>query len=310
MLQEIFDMKRLAISISILIMLAPTLVGAISLSPSVLELSASRGEIIEQTIAVANTSDTEQTYFLGVMKFVSHEDGKSPKFIPYREDHTGLPEWISLPFSEFRVPANSKGDVPFKIAVPADASSGGYYAAITVSGSPSDLVADNGAIVDAKTAVLILLTVEGETVEMMEVLELVNNEQATGRSVKGPFEYRVQNQGNVHVTPIGTVTVEDYFGRFVASYDANPNDSRVLPGTTRSFKTLIGDQKSWFAIGPMKAWLSVEYGSSKQLAVAQTSFWYVPWGAVGTILVALIILGSFSRLRRLQDDKKKNLTSP
>lgn len=295
-------MLRLVMFVGLVcLMLAPLKTRAASLSPSVIELSASRGETVEAVVTVINTSVTEQIYFAGVMRFEPSEDGSSPVFLQDEVGSGEWPNWIVLAFSEFRVPANSKAELPFKVVVPSDVQSGGYYGAVTVSQAPSDIVADNGAMIEAKTAALVLLTVEGETVEKVEVLELVGS---------GPFVYRMQNQGNVHVTPVGMVTVKDMFGRTVASYDANPGGARVLPGTTRTYETQQSDQNSWFTIGPMRAQLEVTYGRSEQTATAQTEFWYVPWKALVAVLVVLVALGFFVRPKsRTQNDSKKTPAS-
>lgn len=282
------------------LLLLPIGVQAASLSPSVLEVSANRGQVLTNALTIINASQSEKTYFLGVMKFEPTEDGTGPKFIPYEEDHTGLPEWIVLPMSEVRVPANSKGDVPFEIAVPSDVVAGSYYGAITVSESPTDLVASNGAIVEAKTAMLLLLTVEGETVEALEILDFTDHGNVWRSDVAESFSYRLQNQGNVHAIPLGNVAITDLFGRAVARYDANDQMSRILPTSTRTYEIktgkkegiveLLSRQSKAFAIGPMKATLTLAYGSNQKILTAQTSFWYVPW-QLTSVVVVLVVLG-------------------
>lgn len=278
--------------------LIPASAFAASLSPSVMELSAQRGEVVEQTLTVINTRAIEQTYFLGVMKFEPQEEGGSPAFIPYEEDHTGLPEWIALPFTEFRVPPQAKGDVPFRIAVPNDVKAGGYYAAMTVSQAPSDLVESNGAIVEAKTAALILLTVEGDTTEKLELLDFVG---PTGMesSLSHTVTYRVQNQGNVHVMPKGTIELRDLLGRVLKVFDANPEQGRILPGSTRSYQVGEQNQEGFFetlktqmrtfAIGPIEVKLTLTYGVSEQSINTEMSFWYVPWQLLVSALIVLVI---------------------
>lgn len=294
-------MKRLFF-ISIILALIPVATNAASLTPGVMEMTAARAEVIKQTLTVINAKAIDQTYFLGVMKFEPSDEGGIPKFIPFEEDHTGLPEWIQFPFSEFIVKANSKQDVKFNISIPADAISGGYYAAVTVSEAPSDLVADNGAIVEAKTAALVLLTVAGETEEKLALLDFKTS-VGVKSNVEGPFEYRVQNQGNVHTRPSGDVLIKDIFGRTVAIFDANSTFGRVLPNSTRQFVVgptetesnlyeVLKHQMRIFAIGPMTAELLLTYGNSGNVISSQIGFWYLPWQIMLTdvVLIVLIIL--------------------
>jgi hypothetical protein len=287
----------------IVLALIPVSVFAASLAPSVMEISAQRGQTVERTLTVINTSAIEQMYFLGVMKFEPQEEGGSPSFIPYIQDHSGLPEWIVFPFSEFRVPANAKGEVPFQIVVPNDVKSGGYYAAITVSQAPSDLVENNGAIVEAKTAALLLVRVEGETREKLELLDF-----AEAGKLTGPYTFRLQNQGNVHVTPVGKIDVVDVFGRMVVSLDANPEQGRVLPASTRryeagrqsanGFLNVLKEQMQMFAIGPMTAQLQLTYGMENTRIVTKSSFWYFPWQLILSAAVLFVLLSRFFAKRK------------
>lgn len=288
--------------------LIPTLTHAVALSPSVMEISAKRGETVEQTLTVINTKAVEQTYYLGILKFESQENGESPKFIPFETDHSGLPEWIALPFSEFRVPANSKGEVPFEIVVPADIAAGGYYAALTVSQAPSDLVESNGALVEAKTAMLILLTVEGTTAEHLAILDFTGPDSKYRSDFAGIYKFRLQNQGNVHLEPVGTIRLEDFFGRTLIEMDANPTHAKVLPGSTREFDVSIQKtagfvetlkkQMKFFTIGPITVDFQATYGSSGMI-YAEKKFIYVPWQLLTGLLALLLIIGKiFTRSKK------------
>jgi len=287
-----------------LIVMTPHTARALSITPSVIEISAARGTVIQKKVSVINTKGMEQTYFVGILKFKASEEGESPVFIPANEDQTGLPQWIQLSFTEFRLAANTKADVPFEIAIPQDVNSGGYYAALTVSQAPGDVVAENGVLIEAKVASLILLTVEGETTEKLAVLDFTSKTaeiNSIRSSITDSYTFRLQNQGNVHVTPVGLVQVKDVFGRTVASHDANPEKVRILPGSTRSFDVLttktnrfwrnVSEQMRLFAFGPMTAQLSIVYGSSNTSIEQSFSYWYIPWQlltVIGGVLIVLI----------------------
>ena len=281
-----------------LLALSPFTAKALSITPSVIEISATRGTVIQKKVSVINTKGMEQTYFVGILKFKASDEGDGPVFISPQEDHSGLPQWIQLPFTEFRLAANTKADVPFEIAIPQDVSSGGYYAALTVSQAPGDVVAENGVLIEAKVAALILLTVEGETKELLNTLDFVLGPENTVSYI-----LRLQNQGNVHVTPTGWVKVKDIFGRTVATYDANPEKTRILPGSTRTYEVsrdlttgfwkIVSEQMRVFAIGPLTAELSLTYGSSNSSIEQSFSFLYIPWQlliTVGVLLVVLLVL--------------------
>ncbi len=272
---------------------------AASLAPSLQEFEASRGEVVEASVKVINTEAAEQIYYMGTLKFKASDEASSPEFIPYDEDHKGLPEWISFPVMEIRVPARSSVDVPFKITVPLDAVSGGHYAAVTVSSAPSEIVATNGAIVESKTASLVLLSVKGETRISAVLVDFTSKMFGNVvSSFNGTYQYRVQNQGNVHIQPQGTIRFTDVLGRNLLTVDANEAQSRVLPASTRTFLVEIRDRRALFALGPMKAELRLGYGGGADLVEVQT-LWLFSFSMGAAILVLMgFIAVAYKRLRR------------
>ncbi len=279
---------------------------AFAIAPATLDLSGQRGETIDGTIAVINNGSAEQTYYLGTLKFVPGEQSGTPSFIPFETDHSGLPEWIAFPVRTVAIPANTKVDVPFTVTIPQNVASGTVYGAITVSTSPSDVVAANGATIEAKMASLIFLTVEGETVDKLALLDFdATNSGNTSLQLTRWFTFRVQNQGNVVAVPTGTVTLVDALGRTVLSQPINQEQSRVLPMTTRSFSGTIGpvptsfgdelrSDVANFAIGPVTATLTIASGS-KTLTKSST-YWTLPWHLLLTAAMAVVILLVLSKL--------------
>ncbi len=287
-------------------MLIPVSSRAAAVAPANIEIAGNRGEVATATFSIINISATEQTYYLGTMKFEPKEESGSPQFIPYEEDHSGLAEWIRLPGDSVKVPANTKNEYQFSVDIPGSVDSGGYYAALTVSGSPLDLVASNGAIVDSKTAMLVFLTVKGETVRKAEILDLKKESGIT--NMDQGFSYRVQNQGNVHIVPKGDIKISGLLGRNIKTISANKTEGRVLPGTTRLFEVKDGESGGFFekaslqmrdfALGRLKAEVNLDYGNGV-MAVAQTSFWYLPVELLALVLGMLIVLvGTFVRISK------------
>ena len=296
-------MKRLFITIGLSLFM-PGLVSAASVSPSLIDVSVERGETIEESISVINTSKSDQIYYLDVIEFTAREEGGEPQFISSQESHSEHLDWFSFESDTVVVPAESIGDITFDLLVPPNIQSGGYFAAVTVSQSPEDLISSNGALIEAKIAVLVLITVEGDTVETAQLLDF-------GSDMSGAFLstpdvdaiYRIQNQGNVHILPVGTIKVTDIFGRTIAESDANISLGRILPESTRVYQVQVssGDHDSWiqlvnyqaqnFAIGPLKATLDLVYGKDSKTIQSEFSFWLIPWQLGITVMsVAALLL--------------------
>lgn len=299
-------MKKRIIVCFIALMLIPFYVNAAAIAPATQDIVAKRGETVKAQISIINSSAIEQTYYLGAMKFVPKAETGSPQFISYDEDHSGLTEWIKFPSESVKVPSNSKGDVEFEIQIPEIVASGGYYSAVTVSSSKYDLVASNGSIIEAKTAALILLTVEGETTEKAELLNFSKKGRIS--SLFNGFSYRIQNQGNVHIVPEGEIVLKGLLGRVIKRIDANKALGRVLPNSTReysfneeknSFWNTASGQMKEFAIGPIKAELQLSYADGSSKLTARDRYWYLPYQLIAVIAGSILILiGVFSLLSK------------
>ncbi len=283
------------------LLLSPLFAHAAAVSPSVIELSSSLGGVIDSSFTIFNTGASEQVYFLDLLAFEPNSEDGTPMFTPEASDQNELLSWIDFPVREVPVPAQSKVEVPFNVAVPDDVVSGSYYGAITVSTAPSDIVASNGAMIEAKTAILVFLTIEGETIEKLELLDFSVN-QASSTLPFGTFQYRLQNQGNVHLTPAGEIALIGLFGQTIDVVDANEAQGRVLPSSTRTYEVMFDGDTSWLAaagyqlrhlaIGPVTAQLTLTYGETEILET-QTVMWLIPWQLLSLLVAGVLVLVLF-----------------
>lgn len=283
---------------SLALLLSPLLADAATISPSVLDLSGARGQVVDSSFTILNTGTSEQVYFLNVLGFQAGEEDGSPSFTP--EATSPILSWITFPSSDVTVPALSKVDVPFKLVLPDDIASGSYQGAITVSTAPSDVVAHNGATIEAQTAILVFLVVDGETVEKLELLDFMF-EQTHPRLPYGTFSFRVQNQGNVHLVPRGSIVLSGLFGKTLATINVNQISGRVLPDSTRTYSAeFLAEDLNWFemagfqlqhlAIGSITATLELEYGASG-VSTSSFSFMLIPFELLSVLLLMLVGIG-------------------
>ena len=292
-------------------MLIPSGARAAAVAPATIEVVGTRGGVAQATFSIINTSATEQTYYLGTMKFVPKEETGAPQFIPYEEDHSGLADWIKFQGSSVTVPANTKLEYPFLVNIPGAVDSGGYYSAITVSGSPQDLTQSNGAVVEAKTAILVFLTIEGQTNRKAEILDF--NKESGFSSLSEDINYRIQNQGNVHVVPTGEVKIKGLFGRTIRIIEVTDEIGRVLPGSTRKytlpavkeqgFWNTVSHQMRYLAIGPVKAELNLSYSDDQPKIMSEISYFHFPAHLISVVLGGFIIL--LLLFRGLSKSKRK-----
>jgi len=287
-------------------MFFPQSTQAVAIAPAVIELEGERGQVLNFEIAVGNLANENETYYLSTLKFDAASESGSPNFIPYEVDHSGLPEWILLPEKTINVPPDGISSLIINIAIPNDVPSGGYYAAIVASRSPEQV--DANVAVQAQTAALVLLTVTGESKEQAALLDFVGPGSTNRLPID--FEYRIQNQGNVHLTPSGYIKVYDIFGGETATINVNQDGGRVLPNSTRTYQATWIQSESvgsgfineltneWqnFGLGRYKAEFELEYAPG-QVLKAQTAFWIIPWRLITVSIMVMLILVFASLMR-------------
>lgn len=275
---------------------------AMTVSPTIMEIEAKRGDVIKQTLKIKNDSDQAAVYTISAQKFISAGPDGNPQFVTGGED-VDLVGWIQFQNSSITILPNGIADISFSINVPAYAKSGGHYAAIFVnqisSAAPEN---KSGLTIASRIGILIFMKVSGEIQESAELASF----SCPGFSNALPieFSYNLNNTGNIHLRPQGKIVIKDMFGLERGSVDLNKNNNAVLPGQVRTFKVQwfsVGEnsgnafweqfENEWenFAIGKYTAILSIPIGSDSPNLINQIDFWVIPWH-IAIVFALLIIL--------------------
>lgn len=284
----------------------PLATHAASVAPATLDLSGDRGANVPATFAIFNTKATAQTYYLGTISFDAKDETGSPQF-QESSSTDKLAKWITFDSDHVVVPARSEAQVPFFIHIPADVAAGSYQTAVTISDVPSEVVQSNGAVIDAKTAILVFLTVNGSTTKKAALLDFTTNAKGFQTDLYPSFQFRIQNQGSAYFIPEATITLKDMFGRVIARIDA-ADRGRVLPGSTRAFQTAFASkprsiyesiqrQAALFTMGPVTAQLDVNPGEGYEPIMSKIVITYYPiqlmfvsFGVIIMVIVLYLIL--------------------
>lgn len=253
---------------------------SLAISPPTFELSANPGDTKTNSLRVDNLTDEPQHITVGRRNFTALGEEGQPNLT---EDETAfaLASWLRVTPETVIIPPRASQVFEFVITVPANAEPGGHFGSIIFKTDAKPVTGQSGVAVGQEIGSLILLKVAGQI-----------NEQASIESFKpaknfweyGPvtFETRLKNAGNVHVKPVGTITITNMFGRKVATL---PLESRnVLPSSIRKFSTNWPQKWLW---GRYTATLSVAYGGKDQIVTASTNFWSFPvrWAAITLLLL-------------------------
>lgn len=268
---------------------------ALEIAPPVLTLSGNPGQTIKSEISLRDVSTSSLIVTGEVNDFTAGGEDGTPKLL-LEEGETSpysMKDWFA-PLARLTLKSREIRKLPITIRIPADAAPGGYYSVVRFTAAAAD-IEDQGVSLSASLGALILMRVNGQAKEGLEVasFDVTKNDKTNTLFESTPvtFVTRLKNTGTVHEQPAGNVTITDMFGKTTAAVNVNLPPRNILPGSTRKFespldKTVIGNKKLF---GRYTATLKLTYGESKQVITSQTTFWVIPYRAIGIAIAAMII---------------------
>lgn len=291
----------MALLIGVLIL--PLAGQAVTVSPPLIEIDANKGDTINQTLKVRNEAAEPAVYYLSAERFVAGGEEGTPQFVG---EDVGLATWINFPVKAVTVPGGETVEIPFTINVPDYAGPGGQYAAVFLSTLPPDKAAGGSQVqIASKIGSLILVRIAGEIKEGAEVKEFKTAADSYN-SLPVNFTARVENTGNIHVKPMGTVLIKNMFGSIAGQVSVNEAGGNVLPKQIRKFEaswvknpnavnanTFWGkyrQEKENYAFGKYSAEMNLAYGTAGKMLTATTSFWVIPWHVIIVNIIILVIV--------------------
>lgn len=259
----------------------------LSISPQNIELSVNPGDTTVDTIRITNNS--AEAVQITAESFDIQPQGEEGSYIPIEAtgESFSLSSWISLVPDGAIIPPRDTQDFELTITFPADAEPGGHYAtAVFTTVPPPSQGEGASATVQQELALpVILAKVSGDIVESADLVEFKAAKSFYTNEDQIEFETRLNNTGNVHVKPKGTIVIKNMFGSEVATIDVDSNN--VLPEYVRQLGAVWEDPG--FAWGRYTADLSMVFGNSDQIITASTSFTVFPYQ---TIIPAAILVGA------------------
>ena len=288
----------------------------VQISPTKVELNATRGKTYTINLKAMNVTGGDLAYNTLIEDFTSANETGTPKIVKDGNlpDTASIKTWVSIE-SGFTLGAHKEKNVDAIVTVPNNAEAGGHYGVVTFSGSTPN-IDTTGVGVTASAGVLLLIKVDGNIVEQASSASFftANNDGKQNSFFESSpinFAVRIQNTGNVHVKPIGSIGITDIFGNSVGTIAVNDSKSAVLPNSIRRFDNSY-DSKWMF--GLYTANLTLGYGTTGQAITGTITFWVIPYKLIlGVLLVFVTIIYILSRLIKVYNRriiaKSKNETS-
>lgn len=280
---------------------------ALMISPSLIEEIVQPGETLTKTVHVVNESSSARRIYPIIKDFVPNGEDGTPRLIePGSQEGSFLSSYLNVANTDGILigPGNSY-DFSFTITMPATAGPGGYYSAMVFGTKADDLhisSQDKGAAsaISQQAGCLLLVKIPGGANEKAEVRDFSTDKTFFGTPYKVNFKTRIENLGNVHVSPRGVISITNMLSREVATLKVNDHSGSILPKSIRKFDN---DWQDKLGFGRYKAQMALSYGTpasaggnGKQSLVAETFFWIIPWKIVIPVIIGLLIFLTLSYL--------------
>ncbi|MFD7083949.1 hypothetical protein [Streptomyces sp. NPDC059918] len=241
-------------------------------------LAGPAGTVLEDRLALTNTSDREHTVTLRGADAYNTADGAlavSPA-VPAAKDGRataapGAGSWISFgPAGTVRIPPRTRAVVPFTVTLPPASLPGDHPAAVIAS--------EDGR----EAGVRIHLRVGGPTLAALTVEDV----SVRGKGARAVVAYTLVNRGNVALVPELALRAEGLFGE-IPGRTARALPVELLPGQRVS---LTEPWPGAPVLDDVDLTLTVTAPGAAP-ATAGASAWFVPWGIAARIGAGLLALG-------------------
>lgn len=279
---------------------------ALTVSPAKIEVQADPGETLRGEIEIFNEQVDTKTFFISSENFESRGDSGAPYFIG---SENGLATWIRVD-PEVTIDSGKRIRVPYTIVVPANASPGGYFAAVFFGSQPPKGTGGGEVTIGGKIGVLILLRVQGEVEESAGLIDFaIDGGARFSSTLPIIFAYSFNNTGGDRAVPRGEIKVKNMLRFTSATLLANEREGSVLPNSTRRFEVVWGEKladvnapppgfftMAWrqlkdFHFGWYTARLNLLWGASGQTADSSYSFFVFPWQLILILVLVLTAIG-------------------
>lgn len=263
---------------------AQNIVGLSAIPPR-LEIQIKPGEVLTKEIKVRNESKTEKVITTTIKDFIVADDAGTPIALESvdTDNRWASASWVQVSPSTVRLKPGETKNLIVSIIAPDDAAPGGHYAMVLHSPKNQTMLDQSGALIETNVGTLLYFTVPGPIKEKAIVREF----SAPKFLEYGPVNFRtiVNNLSDIHISPIGQVTVKDMLGLTTATLDLNRTN--IFPYTSREFQNVLA--KKWL-FGRYSATLNAGYGTTGQALVASLIFWVIPWKLITLLVVSLILI--------------------
>lgn len=287
--QEIIDLEDVPVS------------NDFNVGPTRYRLSLNPGEESYSNIQITNRMGQETGFIIEIEDFTSQEDAdKYTKFLGSEKSQFSSKEWFEPQVDSFVLQHGQKIKIPIKVDVPLTAEPGDHYSAVFIKTTCSKKKVGSISL-SSRVGVLFLINVNGQT-NKSGGLNYFKNTSSLYTSPEATFEIEYQNTGNVHLNPVGKITITNLLNK--KSEVLSIDDWIILRDSTRRKEI---DWKPVRAIGAFKAVLDLNNGFSDSNYLETVYFYILPKKEILVTSLILIFIFLFANffIKKYEIRKKK-----
>lgn len=297
----------------------PRIAPGVQVSPIRFDWDMNAGDERVGYVNLKNYSNEPYDVDVEIEDFYVTDDTSEARFFIPNENHPlyayDVINWIEAP-QKIRLEPGEGRDISFRIKVPRETPTGGYYGALffktAVNQSNSGGEEENSRImVHQRVGVLLVMAIKGnDPVKKSGELQKFEALKKIFWSDLAKLEAEVKNDGNIHYKASGSLDIYK-FGRKIDSVSV---DSRMLyPGKYRRYD--IDWKFSAWAYGFYKAKINLVSEDMQIKVAGETSFWIIPWKTTLAILILILIIWMIYKIFDSRFDfeikkKEKNIEEP
>jgi hypothetical protein len=260
----------------------------VTLNPHIIDAKGEAGGIFEYSIELSNQSDRKVSLY-AVVNNLSAKEGRQEFSAGASVDRSrSLANWIEVTRGVQELDPGQTKNIPIRIDVSPNAQPGEYYASVTFAAGSNRYQAEAQIEKINQPHVLVNLIIEEHIVENAQINFFRANRKVFFQYPVS-FSWKVTNEGNQPIKPVGEVFIYDRRGNEVAALPVSKSD-QINPG---DFSVYAADWKEKGGLGRFKAKLEMNYGQRETRDLQDAIFfWVLPWPWVTAFFIGVVVLFS------------------
>lgn len=277
-------------------------VTGLTVTPGIVYTSVSNSTQATQTVITVRNNYATPVNLTAELRGV---DETSTRLLPTDSLPKELNNVFAVSETQFTIAPLSDYKITLQSQLTDNLGPGGHYASLLISQAPD---ANNNISLKSAVSVTVFLTNQEGAEESLKLENL--QIPASLFTIGNKVIYSLQNNGNIHTTPRGVVTIEGKGGKLLAQGVINTGSNIVLPGRTLSSETKLAQvSDTWW---PQRVTTRIQFraNNSAKITEASSSHFYIPpiflgliAGAVG---LAILIFLSARRVLIFKRSRKNH----